>query len=214
MISVVFSVVHRFLRVSQRNSVTIRIDQIKTLYFIVFLLAFLPPEPTYSLIATDNPPAVNGTTDQNTPNKTTSVVPSTAQRYQILFSEKAEWQHSANELTKLEPYYVQTSRHNRIACLYINCTTNPKYYILFSHGNAVDLGKYSQISLQCIFCSSQDKWPVSLLFWAHVYNVISSVMIIPAMVFRKAMQVKKICMRILKQRTILSNNDFTYLHRK
>ena len=151
MISVVFSVVHRFLRVSQRNSVTIRIDQVKPLHSIAFLLAFLPPEPTYSLIAADNPPPVNGTTDQNTPTKTTSVDLSTAQRYKILFSEKAEWQHSSNELIKLEPYYVQTSRHNRIACLYVNCTPNPKYYILFSHGNAVDLGKYSHISLQCIF---------------------------------------------------------------
>lgn len=139
MIFVVFSVVHHFLRVSQRNSVRIKIDRVQPIVF----LAFLPPEPTYSLIAVASPPAVNGTTDQNTSTKTTSIDPSTSQRYQIVFSEKAEWQHSANELAKLEPYYVQTSRHNRIACLYVNCTANPKYYILFSHGNAVDLGKYS-----------------------------------------------------------------------
>jgi hypothetical protein len=25
--------------------------------------------------------------------------------------------------------------------MYVNCISNPKYYILFSHGNAVDLGR-------------------------------------------------------------------------
>lgn len=90
---------------------------------------------------------MNGATDQNTSTKINSVDSSTLQRYKIHFSDKAEWQHSANELTKLEPYYVQTSRHNRIACLYVNCTPNPKYYILFSHGNAVDLGKSIRSSI-------------------------------------------------------------------
>ena len=116
--------------------------KILNLYSKRFLfLAFLPPEPTYSLLAADNPTAVNGTNDQTTSTKIPSIDPSTSQQYKILFSEKAEWQHSSSELTKLEPYFVQTSRHNRIACLYINCTPNPKYHILFSHGNAVDLGK-------------------------------------------------------------------------
>jgi len=85
-------------------------------------LAFLPPEPTYSLVAIEAPS-------------------STHQRYKIVFSEKAEWQHSTNDLSKLDAYFVSTSRHHRIACLHITCTPNPKYYILFSHGNAVDLGQ-------------------------------------------------------------------------
>ncbi len=59
-----------------------------------------------------------------------------------MFTEKSEWQQSQSDIAKLEPYFATTSRHNRIACLYVNCTSNPKYYILFSHGNAVDLGKY------------------------------------------------------------------------
>jgi hypothetical protein len=82
---------------------------------------------------------VNGTNDPITSKKSSSD-PSTSLRYTIIFSDKAEWQHSSNDMNKLEPYFVTTSRHNRIACLYINCTPNPKYYILFSHGNAVDLG--------------------------------------------------------------------------
>jgi hypothetical protein len=121
----------------------------KTSFVVIrYLLAFLPPEPTYSLLAIDNPSSVNDTNNQPTSSSDKSPVnSSTSLRYKIFFSDKAEWQHSSNELTKLEPYFVQTSRHNRIACIYVNCTPNPKYYILFSHGNAVDLGRYLQIFL-------------------------------------------------------------------
>ncbi|UJR22399.1 hypothetical protein I4U23_025460 [Adineta vaga] len=109
-------------------------------------LAFLPPEPTYSLIATDNQTSVNGNTDQTTTSSSIKKSPNDSSnllRYTMFFSDKAEWQHSPNEMTKIEPYFVTTSRHNQIACVYVKCTTNPKYYILFSHGNAVDLGQMS-----------------------------------------------------------------------
>ncbi len=107
-----------------------------------FILAFLPPEPTYSLHVADILTSTNGTIDQKL--SLTNKSPSdsnTSIRYTIIFSEKAEWQQSQTDIAKLEPYFVTTSRHNRIACLYVNCTSDPKYYILFSHGNAVDLGK-------------------------------------------------------------------------
>ncbi|CAF1124652.1 unnamed protein product [Rotaria sp. Silwood1] len=112
-------------------------------------LAFLPPEPTYSLhIATDIPTSTNGATDQKPSSSSTSsstkmpvTDANTSVRYTIVFAEKAEWQHSQSDISKLEPYFVTTSRHNRIACLHVNCTSDPKYYILFSHGNAVDLGQ-------------------------------------------------------------------------
>jgi len=98
----------------------------------------------------DNHTPVNGTIDQITPSssKGSPSDPSTSLRYKIIFSEKAEWQHPQSEMSKLEPYFVTTSRHNRIACLYINCIQNPKYYILFSHGNAVDLGKHELLLLE------------------------------------------------------------------
>ena len=41
---------------------------------------------------------------------------------------------------------VPTSRRNRIACLYVKCaggSTECRYTLLFSHGNAVDLGQMS-----------------------------------------------------------------------
>ena len=110
----------------------------------MLFLAFLPPEATYSLIATDNSTAANGNSDQPTPTKKSPAESSINTRYTIHFSEKAEWQHSPTEITKIEPYFVTTSRRNQIACVYVKCTANPKYNILFSHGNAVDLGKRKQ----------------------------------------------------------------------
>jgi hypothetical protein len=108
---------------------------------ILIRLAFLPPEPTYSLELLDS--LVNTTDEPNlSPKATPTSDLSSTVRYKIIFTDKAEWQHSANDLSKLEAYFVRTSRHQRVACLHITCTPNPKYYILFSHGNAVDLGRY------------------------------------------------------------------------
>jgi hypothetical protein len=125
-------------------------------HFFPFL-AFLPPEPTYSLHVADILPPTNGTVAQS-PSLTTTKSPSesnTPIRYTMFFSEKAEWQHPSSDITKLEPYFVTTTRHNRIACLYVKCTSNPKYYILFSHGNAVDLGKDINSFSICLFIFSK-----------------------------------------------------------
>jgi hypothetical protein len=112
------------------------------LFFNYFRLAFLPPEPTYSLHVVDSHTPINGIIDEKISSTKKSQADSDIPiRYSIKFSDKAEWQHSHSDITKLEPYFVTTSRHNRIACLYVNCTSNPKYHILFSHGNAVDLGR-------------------------------------------------------------------------
>ncbi len=144
MIFVVFFVVHLYHHVSLLNSVKIS-KEIKLKIFISIFLAFLPPEPTYSLLVADNPTPINATNDPTTSAAATKL-PGDSLRYKIFFSDKAEWQHSSNEISKLEPYFVTTARHNRIACVYINCIPNPKYYILFSHGNAVDLGKHISVS--------------------------------------------------------------------
>jgi hypothetical protein len=118
-------------------------NKLKKNLLIWFFLAFLPPEPTYSLHVADILTSTNGNIDQKSSvTKKSPIDSNTSVRYTITFSEKAEWQQSQSDITKLEPYFVTTSRHNRIACLYVNCTSDPKYYILFSHGNAVDLGKY------------------------------------------------------------------------
>lgn len=83
-------------------------------------LAFLPPEKTYDLISDE-----------------------TGSRYSLHLAERAEWQYSQRELDNIEVFYTRTSKNNRIVCMFARCTPNAKFTILFSHGNAVDLGQMS-----------------------------------------------------------------------
>lgn len=82
-------------------------------------LAFLPPEPTYSFVPDE-----------------------TSTKFTLSLTERAEWQYSQRELDAAEVFYARSSRGNRIGCIFIR-TPNPRYTILFSHGNAVDLGQMS-----------------------------------------------------------------------
>lgn len=61
----------------------------------------------------------------------------------IVMMDKAEWQYGPIELDKLETFLAKTERGHQIACLHVRCTPTPRYTILFSHGNAVDLGQMS-----------------------------------------------------------------------
>ncbi|CAG4977786.1 unnamed protein product [Parnassius apollo] len=87
-------------------------------------LAFLPPEPTYAF----------------TPDETGS-------KFSLTLTERAEWQYSEREKENIEGFYSRTTRGNRIACLFVRCSPNARFTILFSHGNAVDLGQMSSFYL-------------------------------------------------------------------
>lgn len=78
----------------------------------------MPPSPSYILI-----PDESGT------------------KCTLQLNERADWQHSQNELDQIEVYTTTSSRGKRIACTYIKCCQSPKFTILFSHGNGVDLGQ-------------------------------------------------------------------------
>lgn len=82
-------------------------------------LAFLPPEPTYELKA-----------DESSPTK-----------FSLVLHERADWQFGEREKEYFESFYTRSSRGNRIACLFVRCSSNARFTILFSHGNAVDLGQ-------------------------------------------------------------------------
>ena len=77
-------------------------------------LAFLPPEPTYSFI----------------PDETNS-------KFTLSLTDRAEWQYSQRELEAIDVFYTRTTRGNRIGCMLIRAP-DPRFTILFSHGNAVD----------------------------------------------------------------------------
>lgn len=87
-------------------------------------LAFLPPEPTYSLV-----PDETGT------------------KYTLSLTERAEWQYSQRELEAVEVFYTRTSRGNRMACMFVRCSPTARFTVLFSHGNAIDLGQMSSFYL-------------------------------------------------------------------
>ncbi|XP_017297111.1 alpha/beta hydrolase domain-containing protein 17C [Kryptolebias marmoratus] len=80
-------------------------------------LAFLPPEPTYSVHS-------DGTG-----------------RSSLQLSQRADWQYSQRELDSVEVFSTRSSRGNRIGCMFVRCAPNSRYTLLFSHGNAVDLGQ-------------------------------------------------------------------------
>jgi len=78
----------------------------------------MPPESTYKFVSND-----------------------AGSKYTLQLSEKTEWPHSKAELDQIDVFYTRSSRGNRIACMYVKCCPNAKYTVLFSHGNAVDLGQ-------------------------------------------------------------------------
>ncbi|VDP23437.1 unnamed protein product [Soboliphyme baturini] len=61
-------------------------------------------------------------------------------RYKFLLSDRLDWPYGKCELEQVEFSYTRSSRGNKIACAYIRCCPGARYTILFSHGNAVDLG--------------------------------------------------------------------------
>ena len=86
---------------------------------IVNKIAFLQPLPSYSIINN-----VNG-------------------KSQIVLNEAAEWQYGEAEKEQLEVFSTRTSRGHNIACMHVRCVSDPLYTILYSNGNAVDLGMMS-----------------------------------------------------------------------
>uniref|UniRef100_A0A914DS09 Protein ABHD13 n=1 Tax=Acrobeloides nanus TaxID=290746 RepID=A0A914DS09_9BILA len=85
---------------------------------IVSKLAFMPPEPSYRIITN--------------PDNSTSLE---------LIEGKAEWPHGQDELRNVEVFHTRTRRGNKIACLYVRPCGDAPFTLLFSHGNAVDLGQ-------------------------------------------------------------------------
>uniref|UniRef100_A0A8D8ZI61 palmitoyl-protein hydrolase n=1 Tax=Cacopsylla melanoneura TaxID=428564 RepID=A0A8D8ZI61_9HEMI len=84
-------------------------------------VAFLPPESTYTFV-----PSEAGSST-----------------YTVQFNDKAEWQYGDNERANIEGFFTRTSRGNRLACMFMKCSANARFTILFSHGNAVDIGQMS-----------------------------------------------------------------------
>uniref|UniRef100_A0A8C7JCP9 Abhydrolase domain containing 17A, depalmitoylase n=1 Tax=Oncorhynchus kisutch TaxID=8019 RepID=A0A8C7JCP9_ONCKI len=131
-------------------------------------LAFLPPEPTYSLL-----PDLDG-----------SAAPGTAGsgKWKLHLTERAEFQYSQRELDATEVFFTRSSRGNRVGCMYIRCAPTASFYIglgtrincnIFSYdysGYGVSTGKPSEKNL---YADIEAAWqalplaPFPRLTWHH-----------------------------------------------
>ncbi|XP_051929715.1 alpha/beta hydrolase domain-containing protein 17A [Hippocampus zosterae] len=113
-------------------------------------LAFLPPEPTYAFIPDPEPSSGASGGSSRTSSLCTrgvaaeSAAPPTSEtRWRLHLTERAEFQYTQRELDTMEVTLARSSRGNKIGCVYIRCVPNSRFTVLFSHGNAVDLGQMS-----------------------------------------------------------------------
>ncbi|CAM9902132.1 unnamed protein product [Lampetra planeri] len=65
----------------------------------------------------------------------------------LRLTDRAEWQYSRRELDAIEVSVTRTSRGSRLACMFVRCAPDAPFTLLFSHGNAVDLGQMSSFYL-------------------------------------------------------------------
>ncbi|XP_043358827.1 alpha/beta hydrolase domain-containing protein 17A isoform X2 [Dermochelys coriacea] len=95
-------------------------------------LAFLPPEPTYAMVPEPEPVG-----------STSSLRGGTAGRWKLHLTDRADFQYAQRELDTIEVFLTKSGRGNRVGCMYIRCVPGARFTVLFSHGNAVDLGQMS-----------------------------------------------------------------------
>nr|XP_046208651.1 alpha/beta hydrolase domain-containing protein 17A-like isoform X2 [Oncorhynchus gorbuscha] len=117
-------------------------------------LAFLPPEPTYSLLPDLEGSVAPGTAGTAGLRSRASGVPGAAVggsvstgpaegKWKLHLTERAEFQYSQRELDATDVFLTRSSRGNRVGCMYFRCAPTARFTVLFSHGNAVDLGQMS-----------------------------------------------------------------------
>ncbi|XP_029939378.1 alpha/beta hydrolase domain-containing protein 17A [Salarias fasciatus] len=112
-------------------------------------LAFLPPEPTYTFLPDPEAGSVGQGASGSSSLRSRSGASVSGSggavegRWKLHLTERAEFQYSQRELDMTEVFLARSSRGNRVGCMYIRCSPNARFTVLFSHGNAVDLGQMS-----------------------------------------------------------------------
>jgi abhydrolase domain-containing protein 17 len=105
-------------------------------------MAFLPPKLTYDLIEkTSEESQSSSDQDQKSPKS-----------YEFAYSAEYIGVDEKYITDYFEVFYTKTKRKNNIACLHIKCSkkNDSKYTILFSHGNAADLGMLTGFYLRIV----------------------------------------------------------------
>ncbi|KAL8177647.1 UNVERIFIED_CONTAM: Alpha/beta hydrolase domain-containing protein 17A [Gekko kuhli] len=95
-------------------------------------LAFLPPEPTYAVVPEPEPAGSSSSS---------SLRSSTMARWKLHLTDRADFQYNQRDLDTIEVFLTKSNRGNRVSCMYVRCVPGARFTVLFSHGNAVDLGQ-------------------------------------------------------------------------
>ncbi|XP_039190734.1 alpha/beta hydrolase domain-containing protein 17A-like [Crotalus tigris] len=95
-------------------------------------LAFLPPDPTYTIVP--EPDFAGSTSNASSRSGTMA-------RWKLHLTDRADFQYTQRELDTVEVFLTKSSRGNRVSCMYVRCVPGARFTVLFSHGNAVDLGQ-------------------------------------------------------------------------
>lgn len=95
-------------------------------------LAFLPPEPTYTIVPEPEPAGSSSSS---------SLRSSTVTRWKLHLTDRADFQYNQRDLDTIEVFLTKSNRGNRVSCMYVRCVPGARFTVLFSHGNAVDLGQ-------------------------------------------------------------------------
>ncbi|KAG8454558.1 hypothetical protein GDO86_000975 [Hymenochirus boettgeri] len=101
-------------------------------------LAFVPPPPTYTVIPEPDALPTGGSARVGT---------GVSGRWKLHLTDRADFQHTQRELDSIETFITKSRRGNRISCMYIRCAPGARFTVLFSHGNAVDLGQMTSFYL-------------------------------------------------------------------
>ncbi|KAJ1085036.1 hypothetical protein NDU88_005172 [Pleurodeles waltl] len=102
-------------------------------------LAFLPPAATYSIVPEPEPAGAPTSVSTGSLRGGSGVMA----RWKLHLTDRADFQYTQRELDTMEVFMTKSSRGNRIGCMYIRCVPGARFTVLFSHGNAVDLGQMS-----------------------------------------------------------------------
>ncbi|XP_055344341.1 alpha/beta hydrolase domain-containing protein 17C-like [Paramacrobiotus metropolitanus] len=98
-------------------------------------LAFVPPEASYKFVPVVTPgecEASSASVGGSGPRE----------RFRIVLNDPLDWHFVPSQLEAVEAFYARSAKGQQIACMYMrSCSPEARFTMLFSHGNAVDLGQ-------------------------------------------------------------------------
>lgn len=106
-------------------------------------LAFMPPEPSYEAGPLWETKETKGKSEKWKKRHRSESVD-----YYLILKPEANWPFDEQLLDCIKVHFVKTRRKSRVMCMLIRCVEEARFTILFSHGNASDLGQMAPWLIQ------------------------------------------------------------------